>query len=307
VTTPNITVRTSDILDPNVKAITIMVSARGFFDEATVRDTLRQCGLDESQLPGHVNLNTALRRAMQDVAKGDRETGVVSKGRGSNCVFTVARTDLDRIDLEVDDGRGITNAEVSARIQVDPTNTDSYYLRISPPDHYAATYIRQQFDEHCGRFSATYDLKVWWTQKFKGSIGAMRTGRALGEYVVPFNSRVANMLLSIKEKFSDLSATGKFRVYLSGETTDSGDAVDMITDAIIEEAERVSKATREALNKRQVGVRGLNAHAQRAVQLHDRLEKLGKSFGCGLDDVDDVVNELQKHIGASLAQLNVSE
>ena len=302
----NICVTTSDILDANVKAITIMVSARGHYEEAPVRDMLRSVGLSENQLPPHVCPNTALKRAMVDLARGNKEESVLSSGRGSSAVYTVAETNLSRIDLEADDGLGITDAKVSARVQVDPGNNDAYYLRISPPDHPAAPYIRQRFDEHCGQLSSTYDLKVWWTQRFMGSIGAMRTGRALGEYVVEANEDTARLLLRLKQGFSELPDSGKFRIYLRGETGDSADAVDMITDAILEEAERVSKHTLDALQKK-VGSRGLNTHAQNAVALHGRLEKLGESFGASLDDVTEVIKDLQKRIGMSMAALATME
>ena len=298
----DITVRTNDITDQNVSAITIMASARGYFDDETVREALRNAGLSESQMPGHVGLNTALRRAMQDISRGNKAQDVKSKGRGNSAVFTVMTTNLDALDLEVNSGLGVADAEVSARIQVDPGNSDSYQLRISPPDHWAAREIRERFDLHCGRMSATYDLKVWWTQKFLPGIGAMRTGRALGEYVVSATPSVVETLTKVKDALATLPSTGKFRTYLTGECGDSADAVDMITDAILDEAERVAQETSIALNKN-VGIRGLESQSRKAVALHDRLEKLGKSFGVGLEDVDSVINVLQIKIGVSMAKI----
>lgn len=292
-----VTVRTSDITDTNVDAITLMASAAGEMPIDRVRSALAAHNIPADLMPPEISLATGLRRAMEELAKGANRK-LFGKGRGLSAVYTVTVTNMERLDLDVDSGRGIADAEVSARIEHDPFG-DSYTIRVTPPSHPAAPLVQTRARQLQDVYSCTYDLKVWWSQRVLPYLGAINTGRAAGEYVMSAAAAAdkVSLIQAFQAAFRELSdSSGKFRVYAYGETANDANAVDMIADAIMDEAQRTLDATQAIMANRTLGKRAVATKSAELSALRERLGNLAKSFGLGLEDAESVLHELEKHL-----------
>lgn len=297
----DITLVTSDITSPNVAALELTATASKFLDVAEVNRALEHI-LPKKLLPGGVSPNVALKRAMQEIARGDSERDVKTSGRKASAVYTVLRVDSDRIDREESDGRGVADAEVSARIDWSGEG-DSYTVKVSPETHPAASYIRTLQREYSGKYSATYDLKPWFSQRVLPWLGAVSAPDAGGKYILPCkdNQESVEKLLEIRDAFKNLSAGGKFRIYAKGMVRGDSDAVDLIADAISDERERVCGALMKELSdpdKRQ-GKRRIATMTAQLHDLRDTYRKLCESFGMAHEDSLADIDEVERMLGVA--------
>lgn len=299
---------TSDISHPSVELIEVTCSARGNFSVDKFREVLIPWAL-KYNVPA-IRFNgpgVALKRAMAELASGpDRE--LKTTGRKGMAVYSLIALDLSRVDREESDGTNVGQAEVSARIYVEP-GSDSFTVKITPEDHPAAALIRSQYDTHCGLYSATYDVKTWLTQQVFPAMQAIRSVDAMGKYWFHADDHTRAALLELRDCFKQVSGSGgNLNLYMTGRSGNDASIVDLLTDAIIEEAERVSSVIEDHLMQhdsgdRKLGSRGLQTQMGSVEDLYKRLNKLGDSLGISLTDVNNQLNELKKRL--ALVQLSI--
>jgi hypothetical protein len=296
-----ISVSVNDISHPSVVAIGVSATARGELPCEKVDEALESI-LPSGMSIGGVSPTVALKRAMQSLTKGDSDRDVKVKGRKAGAVYTILSTDMERIDREEGDGKGVSDAEVSARIEYD--GTGQYTIKVSPPDHPAAALIRERHNDFCGVYSGTYDLKVWLTTKFLPSLGAVRTPNVQGGYILPKggNAKSVALLVAVKEAFDKLRApTGKLAIYLDGQTQGDANAIDIIADAMADERERVLGKLRKELDavtsgEKTAGKRRLASMTSEAHDLRKTLQKMAAAFSLAGADADVDIKEIESEI-----------
>lgn len=300
---------TSDITHPAVELIEVSCSARGDFDVETFRDKVIPWALKYNLPPIAYNgPGVALKRAMESLASGPERT-LKTTGRKGLAVYTLIALDLTRVDREDNDGTNVGQAEVSARVITDSIN-DTFAVKIDPVDHPAAGVIRHEFAKHAELYSATYDVKTWLTQKVFPAMQAVRSTDVMGKYWFHASPRNREALLSLQQIFSSIKvSTGRVNVYMTGRSGNDSSIVDLLTDAILEEAERVSSTIESLLTShgdgtKVLGPRGLQTQIAAANALHERLNKLGSSLGLSLDDVNNNIQELQKRMALLMISMD---
>jgi hypothetical protein len=267
-----------------VSILAVTANAAGNLPVESVDEAVDRIeNMPESIKPKHPGPGTHLKRGMATMTKGDNEREVKTNGRKSNAVYTILATDMGRLDREVDDGKGVSNAEVSARIiWDDPQQPDNYSIKIDPPHHPAAPYIRQKQRESSGQYSATYDLKVWFTSRFLPYLGAFKSPDAQGKYLLPKGDQEAvQLLLDVQEAFRDLTSGGKLRIYIDGIVRDDADKIDLIADCMQDHEEKMVKVMEKELDDfdggKRFGKRRMATMADEAHKLRENLQRMAEA------------------------------
>ncbi len=295
---------TNDISHPSVRAIEVTASARGTLPVDAVDAALAAIpGFPKALLPGGVSEGVALKRATELVCKGDHTRQTVTTGRKGTAAHSMLALDPSKLDRETSDGEGAASTQLTARIVPLPSG-DGFEVKIDPPDHPAAAYIRQQQKDLREVYSATYDLKVWLTTRLLPFCGALKSPDAQGKYLMGKhgNESGVTLLTNVRDALKDVARGGKLRIYMKGVVTGNEDAVDIIQDAMQDEIDRVCGSLEGELNEmdkgaKRVGKRGLATMTEKAHKLRKTLKNLSESYQVGLDDALNGVDELEKRLG----------
>jgi hypothetical protein len=228
-------------------------------------------------------------------------------------VYSLVITNSERLDLssDEDDGKGIADREVSARLHQDPVSGD-WGIVVDPPDHPAAPLIEELYKNELEIFSVTHDLRPWFRDTIMKHVNAVSSGRGQGEYIMPglgsptHDRKAIDLLVTLQTCFDELreqySDNAKFRIDIEGRTSDSARAVDMIADAIAMEFEKGTNDLKNALD-RGPKQRGLRTQTDNLWKLRERLSALAESANLTLDDQEEQMKEIEKLLAVAEARL----
>lgn len=306
--TPQVTLVTTDITHPAVDVIEITASSRGSFPLDAARETFNEWveetnSFDNKCAPVPAlrenGLGIALKRAMESLADGPSKDLKIL-GRGNNAIFTLITTDLSQANLEQDDGKGIGSAEVTARLKLD---TQTPEVVVSPDNHPRKNSILSMFEHHRRQVCATHDVKSWLQQQALPALGAMKSPDARGKAWIPATPRNVAAIHSLQASLTDLADRhGKISLYVTGRSGDDASIVDLITDTLLEEAQRVCTDIESCLNK-VTTFKGLESQGKKAVALHERLKLVADAFKIGGADIYKVVEDVEINIALAIAAL----
>jgi len=293
---------TTDITHPAVDVIEITASSRGGFSLATAESIL-DAWAASADVPAlrRNGLNIALKRAMEELAHGPTKD-LKTLGRGIGAVFTLVTTDLRQADLEYCSGVGIGSAEVSARLHKNP-DTGTYEVMVSPATHPKAAEIVQAFEYHKARACATHDVKAWLQQQALPALGAMKSPDARGKAWIEATPKNVKAIQELQVALDDLAGIGsRISLYVTGRSGADSSIVDLITDTLMEEADRVRKEIEPRLADLAT-VKGLEFQAARALDLRKRLLGIAKAFGIAESDIEREIEDLEYNIAQTLARV----
>lgn len=301
-TTVGINLDGLDFDHPAVAAALVKRKQGGFFPVDMVQKLLMDCGVPDAIIPSGPSLTTALKRAMDDACKGDTSLEVKVQGRKSTSVYTIVRTNRDRLDREVDDGKGVSDAELTGRIEFD--GNGNYSVKFTPADHPSIPFIRKRMDDHTGQLSNVYDLGVWFGQVFMPYVGALPTGQ--GDYFLPKGDKL-DMVKRVKEAFAAVNnGSNHVMVYMLPQIGGVVDTIDAITDCLLDEVERVCTDIEGRLSDtdkpiRQRGLEGLN---RKAIDLREMLAKFSESLNASFEDITPRITDVEARIGMASVALD---
>lgn len=280
---------------PSVAAALVKRRQGGSFPVDVVQQALTDAGVPTGLVPKGPTVTTALKRAMQDATRGNSAAEVKVSGRGSGAKFTIVYTNKERLDREFDDGKGVSDAEVTGSIEFDGAN--GYSIKLVPEDHPSNQYIRDRHDFHCGQFSNVYDLGTWFGQQVMPFAGSIPTGS--GDYFVPKGDGL-DLVQKVRTVFKDLNDGSNFmRVFLMPQLSSFADTVDAITDSVLEEVERVSGKLESELENGKAGSRRLASMTRDVDKMRGIVAKFSKSLGEAFEDVDPRLAEIETLIGTA--------
>lgn len=296
-----------DLTHPAVGALSVFSRQRGFLPIEDTDQKLQAAGIEESLLPPAPGPSVALRRAITDAAKGNKNHKVESKGKGSKVVYSILAIQRERIDLEESTGIGIADSEVSARIE--KNGVGGYSLVITPASHPQADYIRERFDYHREHYKCSEDLSKWLSQNlFKSNKlkSIAKPGKGGGMYFVP--KAGFDLILKIKEELENLStynSNGQLvegvRIYTQPVFHGFTDCLDAMSDALLDDFDRACDGIESYLvgwedGETNVRPHGMKSKAKEAEELTDKLKAFKESCGLNVSDLDDRIKVLQKRI-----------
>jgi len=295
---------TNDVSHPSVRAIEVTATARGFLSVDEVDAALdRIPDFPQGLMPGGVSEGVALKRATAELSKGNAESQTVTVGRKGTAAHSVLALDPSKLDRETSDGEGAAATKVTTRIVPSDTG-NGYSIKIDPPDHPAADFIRNKQREYREVYSCTYDLKVWLTTRVLPYCGAVKAPDSQGKYLLPKsgNEDRVKLLLQVQEALRAVTGGGKLRIYTRGVVPGDEDAIDLIADAMQDEIERVCGRLEGELDKmdsggRRIGKRGLASMTAQAHKLRQTLKNLAESYQMAEEDNLAGIEEIEKRLG----------
>lgn len=304
-----------ELSHPSVGAISVFSRQRGFMPIEETEQGLQKAGLPQSLMPPVPGPSVALRRAVEDATKGDKNRRVESKGKRSGVVYSIINLDRDRIDLEEDNGFGIANAELSARIE--KNGVGAYSLVITPEDHPQVEQIREFFSFHQENFKCSEDLSKWLSQTvFKSPLlkSVARPGHGGGMYYVP--KAGFDLVLKIRDTLNEMSEfdhrnqlTRGVRLYTQPVFHGFSDCLDAMTDAFLDDFTKTCNGLESYLvgwedGDAKVRWKGMETKAKEAEQLNAKLKAFKESCGLSVDDMSVRIKALSSRI--SMAQVALS-
>lgn len=289
-----------------IGAVSIYSKQAGFLSvEATVR--LLQAHLPAKLLPPEVGHSTALRRAVEDGAKGSKNKRVESKGKSSKAVYSIISIDREGLDLEESSGKGIADSELSARVEENGVGGES--LVIHPIDHPQAQYIRERYDFHRYHFKCSEDLSKWMSQTIMTAPelqAITRPGHGGGLYYIPKGPGF-DLALKIKDALEEINVysgrtlTQGVKVYAQPVFTQFSDCVDAITDALLDDFDKACDGINSYLHSFEEGentvrFKGLESKAKEAQNLRKKLDSFAKACGMSFDDLKPRIDAVEARI-----------
>lgn len=309
-----------DLDHPAIGAYTVFSKQAGYLLHDDVVEAFQKAGLPKSLVPQPPGHSVFLKRAMQDVAKGigDSDTAyrVESKGKFSGAIYSIIRVARDRLDLsseESNDGLGVADALVSAKLVGD--GDTGVNIVVTPQNSPFTQRIHDLYNYHSQHFKCAEDLSVFLSQKLFRSnhVGAVPRAGAGGTFFVP-KGPGCNLLFKVREVFNEISEFGRKRelengvkIYFTPMITTFDDVVDAITDSVLDEAEKFCDLMENSLfenntGTKDLGVRALTTKTKEAKAFHTKMESFKAVTGSALNDVTDRLKALEVRIGmATLA------
>lgn len=286
---------------PSVVAGLVKRNQGGYFPVDKVQKALMDAGVPDALIPKGPSLTTALHRAFKDACRGDSSREVKITGRKSSSVYTIVNINKQRLDRDTDDGKGVADAELTGRIEFD--GAGGYTVKLTPADHPSGDYIRHRMDVHCGQFSNVLDLGTWLGHDLMPHVGCVPTGS--GDYFIPKGAGL-DLLMNVQKAFADMNSSGNYvKVYVLPQVN-GVDMVDIITDCLLDECERVCSGIEERLDDPQNPVkrRGLTTLSAEANKLRDIVEKFQQSCSISADDVFSRITDVEAAIGIAESALS---
>jgi hypothetical protein len=298
-----------DVDHPACTATQVLRGQKGTFDVEEVRDRLSSV-LPDALVPKGPGLSVAAKRAMQDLQKrlnrvdGRGANKLVTKGRKSGAVYSLLHVNKERCDRELDDGTGVGNVRISARVEMNGVN--QYSLRVDPLTHEEADFIRERFHYWTTTFKNSEDLSTWIGQKLMPYVGALPTGQ--GAYYLPKGSGF-ELLQKIRAVFTDINDAQNFvRVRMLPVFSSCTDTLEAMADALRDAHEKSVTNISKILDEHDaganvVGTRRFNSLLDEAASLR----KMYKAFGkIGVEiggEAEACVTDLEAHIGIAQSTL----
>lgn len=294
---------------PAVGAYTVYSKQLGYLPIEAVNAAFDSEGSSSPKSPG---VSVHIKRALEDVARnlGDKHTSyrVETKGRASCAVHSIISVDKDRIDISLDDqqGRGVANAIVSAKIVV--KDDGNLAVQITPSDSPYIDAIVSRYEYHKQHYKCAEDLSTYLSQKFfRGCLGAVPRAGAGGTFYVPRGEamdrliRVRDLLHGISKFDSQGRLLEGVKIYVVPVITTFGDAVDAITDSVLDEAEKFCYFLEDILTENNTGEKNLGPKAltskmKEAHNFRDKLAQFKSITGSALDDVTDRMKALETRL-----------
>ncbi len=234
---------------------------------------------------------------------------LVTKGRQSSAVYSLVHVNKERCDLEVDDGTGVGNVRISARVEMNGVN--QYRLRVDPqqsfrPSYPAADFIRERFHYWTTTFKNSEDLSTWIGQKLMPYVGALPTGQ--GAYYLPKGPGF-ELLQKIRTVFTDINDAQNFvKIRMLPVFSSCTDTLEAMADALRDAHEKSVTNISKILDEHDaganvVGTRRFNSLLDEAASLR----KMYKAFGkIGVEiggEAEACVTDLEAHIGIAQSTL----
>lgn len=296
-----------DLTHPAIGAISIFSKQAGFLPVEDTIQKLQAAGVPVSMLPIDVGHSTALRRAVEDGAKGSRNKRVESKGKFSKAVYSIITLNREATDREESDGKGIADSILSARVEENGVGGES--LVISPADHPQADYIRERYDFHREHFKCSEDLSKWVSQKLMTHPdlkAVSRPGHGGGLYYIPKGPgfdlalKIRNCLEEINI-YQDRTLVSGVKIYAQPVFTQFSDCVDAITDALLDDFDKACDGINSYLHDFEEGnsnvrFKGLEGKAKDAENLRKKLDSFASSCGLSLDDLKPRIDAMEARI-----------
>lgn len=292
-----------DMNHPSVGAALVKRKQSGSFPVDKVQKILMDAGVPDGLMPKAPTLTVALKRAMEDACKGDSSLEVKVTGRKGTSVYTIVHTDKNRLDRDTDNGKGVSDAELTGKIEFDPNG--NFSVKFSPSQHPSEDLIRRRMDHHCGQFSNVYDIGVWIGQQLMPFVGAIPTGS--GDYFLPKGDGF-DLVNRVQKAFMEINSGASFvRFYMLPQIATFADTVDVITDSLLDEIERTCGDIQKKLedDETPVGRRGLASLTERANQLRAISDAFSKSLNMAFEDIEPRIAEVEKSI--AYAELRLSK
>ncbi len=291
-----------DFNHPTIGAYGVCARFAGYLPIKEVLTKLKEHGVPGDLHPIFVGNSVALKRAMEDACAGDKTLRVESTGKASKVVYSILRTNKERINREVDSGTGVADAEVSARVEANGVGGLS--LIVSPSNHPFTHYINERFDFHREHYKCSHDLSVAFTQAVKSKFikGASRPGQAGGFYFVPKGDGL-DILRNMEKAFNEVSyyhgntIQNGVKIYFIPMLTQIQDVLDAIVDSVIDDALATIEDLKAATDPDcKLGARALGTKAARALELEKKLENFSASCSVAFTDIAEQVETLKKQI-----------
>lgn len=293
-----------DLTHPAVGAVSVFSRQAGFLPVEELNAGLIDAGLPKPLLPGEVGQSTALRRAVEDAAKGNKDARVESAGKGSGAVYSIINLKRDIIDLEAHDGTGVADSVLSARMEVNGVGGQS--LVISPPTHPAAGLIRDRFDFHQENYKCAEDLSKWLSQKvFKSNLiqAVPRPGHGGGMYYIPKGPgfdlvlRLKDIMMSLS-KFCNKELLDGVRLYAQPVFHSFADCTDAMADALLEDFTKACDGIETYMvgyeeGNNEIRWDGLKSKLEMADQIQDKLQAFHESCGLSVADLEPRLKALK--------------
>lgn len=293
---------------PAVGAVSLYSSQAGYLNIKDTISSLKSSGIPTKLLPPEPGNSVALKRAVEDAAKGNKNRRVESKGKFGKAVYSIINIDRENIDLEESTGKGIADSEVSVRVEENGVGGES--LVITPNDHHQADYIRQRYEYHREHFKAPEDLSKWLSQKVMPSAelrAISRPGHGGGLYYVPKGPGF-DLALKLRDALNTMSTfdsnkqlVNGVKLYVQPVFTQFSDCVDALTDAMLDDFEKVTDGINSYLTDFESGdinvrFKGLETKAKEAANLRKKLENFSKACGLSLDDLTPRIKAIETRI-----------
>ena len=292
-----------DISHPACGAIGVCSKQAGYLNREAVLEAFEAAGIPKGLQPSKPRNNVALKRALKDLTKGDSSLRVESKGKGLTATYSIICTDKERIDLEEDNGIGIADAIASARIEVDGNGVHKVLVK---PSHFDSAELLEKFNFHREHFKCSEDISTYISHKLlrsKEVQAVSRPGHGSGFYFVPKGAG-SDIIRSVREVFEGLNSTtasGQLiegvRISMLPMITTCADVVDILTDAVLDDAEKALDTLDAELTKNDeegnLKMVALESKLKGIKVLKAKIAAFTKSCGDAFNDLDPQLQEIE--------------
>lgn len=319
----------TDWTDSRIAAIEVTPMWAGSLDMGLVDSALKDAGVPEDLIPSAPSRAVCMRRAFEASAPPRAKIDPLPKGMG----VAMSLKDVTMLDLEalaLQQGHEVRqaasyNTTLSCKILVvNQDGAETETRTYTPSDHPMIPVLEQSYEIERGKYKASEDLSVWFSQTIVPFLAGVSKRSRGGVYYVPSHKR--DLLLKIAGAFQKLSASDVVVRHVNGvempvhilthggklclepRYSDDSAAMEIMVDGVIRETDAhlddlVSAVTD---SKRQLGKRALATKKEQLETLRASMKSWEDVCSVSLSLLQDRITEAEKTIALAEIQVQTS-